>query len=146
MSSSANPNNKIFGMSIVALEKIGSLVNSQNLWLESVYVQRDFNGVKTMPGREVGGILASAYRNIPIIVDGNYNYDATTKRIGKDLGTVGLYDLDNLYLRLLTPVEFRSTEDFSITRELQEFNVMLMRAETGISKFLGMGRCVNKSA
>jgi hypothetical protein len=142
----ANPNNKIFGMSVVALEKISGLMNSQNLWLESVFVQRDFNGVKTMPGREVGGILASAYRNIPIIMDGNYNYDATTKRIGGSLGTIGLYDLDNLYMRLLTPVEFRSTEDYSITRELQEFNVMQSRMETGISKFLGQGRIVNKTA
>ena len=142
----ANPNNKIFGMSIVAEEKLGSLVNAQNMWLESVFVQRDFNGVKTLPGREIGGILASAWRNIPIIMDGNYNYDATIDRIGNALGDIHLLDLDNLWFSLLTPVEFRSTEDYAITRNLQEYNVMFSRGEIRASKFLGAGRITNKTA
>ena len=141
----ANPNNKIFGMSIVAEEKLGQLVNNQNMWLESVFVQRDFNGVKTLPGREIGGILASAYRNIPIIVDGNYNYDMEIDRIGTGMGEIQLLDLDNQFLRVLTPVEFRSTEDYAITRELQEFSVMQSRMEYGIKRFLGSGRIVNKT-
>jgi len=141
----SNPNNKIFGMSIVAMEKLGQLVNNQNMWLESVYVQRDFNGVKTMPGREIGGILASAWRNVPIIIDGNYNYDSTTKRIGTGLGEIQCLDLDYQYMRVLTPVEFRSTEDYAITRELQEFNVMMSRMEYGCRRYLGSGRIVNKT-
>lgn len=141
----ANPNNKIFGMSIVAEEKLGQLVNNNNLWLESVFVQRDFNGVKTLPGREIGGILASAYRNVPIIMDGNYNYDATIDRIGTGMGEIHLLNLDELYMSLLTPVEFRSTEDFAITRVLQEFNVMQSRMELRANKFLGFGRICNKT-
>lgn len=141
----ANPNNKVFGMSIVALERLGQLVNSQNMWLESVYVQRDFNGVKTMPGREVGGILASAWRNIPIIMDGNYNYDAEIDRIGEGMGEVQLLDLDHNWFSMLTPVEYRSTEDFAITRYLREQSVMLCRGEFRTDKFLGSGRITNKA-
>ena len=141
----ANPNNKIWGMSIVALEKIGSLIDSQNLWLESVYVQRDFNGVKTMPGREVGGILASAYRNVPIIMDGNYNYDLTIDRIGNGMGQIQCLDLDHQWLSMLTPIEFRSTEDFAITRYLREQCAMTMRAELRADRFLGSGLILNKT-
>lgn len=141
----SNPSNKIWGGSIVALEKLGALTDANNVWLDSVYIQRDFNGVKTMPGRDMGGMLASSYRNIPYIMDGNYNYDVTTDRIGQGMGEIQLLDLDNLYLRMITPMEFRSTEDYAVTRELKEMSVVLSRAETGISKFLGQGRIVNKS-
>lgn len=142
----ANPNNKIWGGSIVALEKLGSLSDANNVWLDSVFVQRDFNGVKTMPGRDMGGILATSYRNIPYIMDGNYNYDSTIDRIGQGMGEIGLYDLDYLYMRMITPTEFRSTDDYSITRKLKEQSVMLMRAELGINRFIGQGRITNKSA
>ena len=142
----ANPNNKIWGGSIVALEKLGSLSDANNVWLDSVFVQRDFNGVKTMPGRDMGGILATSYRNIPYIMDGNYNYDSTIDRIGQGMGEIGLYDLDYLYMRMITPVEFRSTDDYAITRKLKEQSVMLMRAELGINRFIGQGRITNKSA
>lgn len=141
----ANPNNKIIGLSIVAEERLGQLVNSQNMWLESVYVQRDFNGVKTLPGREIGGILASSWRNIPLIMDGNYNYDAEIDRIGAGMGEVQMLDLDHNWFSMLTPVEYRSTEDFSITRMLREQSVMLCRGEFRTDKFLGSGRITNKN-
>lgn len=141
-----NPNNKIWGGSIVALEKLGSLADANNVWLDSVFVQRDFNGVKTLPGRDMGGILASSYRNIPYIMDGNYNYDSTIDRIGQGMGEIGLYDLDYLFMRMITPVEFRSTDDYAITRQLKDKSVMLARMELGINRFIGQGRITNKSA
>lgn len=139
-----NPNNKIWGGSIVALEKLGSLADANNVWLDSVFVQRDFNGVKTLPGRDMGGILASSYRNIPYIMDGNYNYDSTIDRIGQGMGEIGLYDLDYLFMRMITPVEFRSTDDYAITRQLKDKSVMLARMELGINRFIGQGRITNK--
>ena len=139
-----NPNNKIWGGSIVALEKLGSLADANNVWLDSVFVQRDFNGVKTLPGRDMGGILASSFRNIPYIMDGNYNYDSTIDRIGQGMGEIGLYDLDYLFMRMITPVEFRSTDDYAITRQLKDKSVMLSRMELGITRFIGQGRITNK--
>ena len=140
-----NPNNKVYGMSIVAQERIGSLMNAQNIFVDSVFVQRDFNGVKTVAGREGGGILLNSFRNVPMMVDGNYNYDPVTHRVGTSLGEIHLLDLDYLYLAMLSPVEFRSTQDFAITRQLREKMVMHMRAETRIEKFLGQGKITNKT-
>ena len=142
----ANPNNKIIGLSIVALETIGALMNAQNIWRESVFVQRDFNGVKTMPGRDGGGILLNSYRNIPMFMDGNYNYDADTDRIGVNLGEIHMVDLDHNYISVLTPTEFRSTDDFAITRQLREKMVVTSRMELRADKFLGSGKIVNKTA
>lgn len=142
---SANPNNKIFGMSIVAQEKLGALDDAKKMYLDSVFVQRDFNGVKTLPGRELGGILANSWRNVPIMVDGNYNYDLTIDRIGNGLGEIHLLDLDHFWLSVLTPIEFRSTDDFAITRNLREQCAMTMRAEVRADKFIGSGRICNKT-
>lgn len=141
-----NPNNKLFGMSMVALEKIGALMEAQNIWRESVFVQRDFNGVKTAPGREGGGILLNSYRNIPIFMDGNYNYDPETTRLGTGMGEIHLLDLDYIWMSMLTPVEFRSTDDFAVTRQLREKMVMHSRMELRANKFLGHAKMVNVTA
>lgn len=142
----ANPNNKMWGLSMVALEKIGALMESQNIWRESVFVQRDFGGVKTVPGRDGGGILLNSYRNIPLIMDGNYNYDPDTERIGEGLGEIHLFDLDHVYVSLLTPANFRSTDDFAITRQLREKMVMHSRMEVRCDRFLGHAKITNKVA
>lgn len=135
-----SPDNKIIGLSIVALEKIGALMEAQNIWRESVYVQRDFNGVKTLPGRDGGGILLNSYRNIPMFMDGNYNYDDTTKRIGDGMGEIHMIDTDHVWMSILTPVEFRSSDDFAITRQLREKMVMTSRMELRADRFLGLGK------
>lgn len=144
-SNMSDPTNKVFGCSIVANEKMGALMDVNNIWRESVFTSIDFNGVKTMEGREGGNILLSSYRNIPIIVDGNYNFDEETGRVGDGMGPIDLLDLDNLWMSYLTPVDFASTQDFATTRQLRDKMVMHMRCETRCCKFLGQGRITNKT-
>ena len=55
-------------------------------------------------------------------------------------GPIHLLDLDHIWMRLLTPVEFQSVDNYAITRTLRERNVMLSRMETGIDMFIVHGR------
>lgn len=140
---SANPNNKCFTMSNIAQEKMGALMMANNIYMDSVYVQRDFNGVKTIPGRDAG-LLLKSFQNVPIIMDGNINFDYTTKKVSTaKFGDIYLLDLDHLWLSMLTPLEMFNINNPAITKMLQERNVMNMRAETRIDSFIQHGKIVN---
>lgn len=140
---SASPNNKMFMMSNVAQDKLGALMMANNLYMDSVYVQRDFNGVKTIPGRDAG-LLLKSFQNVPIIQDGNINFDFSTKKVSATkMGDISLLDLDHIWLSMLTPLEMFNINNPAITRMLQEFNVMSMRAETRIDSFIQHGKIVN---
>lgn len=141
---SASPNNKIWLMSNLALDAMSSQLFSQNLLLDNVYVQRSFNGVKTMPGRADAGMVLNSYNNIPIVLDGNLNFDYNTYGVSSaQFGDVFLLDLDHLWVSTLTPVEMFNINNPAITRELVEYNVMHMRAETRIDSFIQHGRITN---
>ena len=136
----AAPNNKMWLMSNIAQDKLGAIMAANNYYLESVYVQRDFNGVRTVPGRDAGFVLNS-YQNIPIVQDNNLNFNFTNKKVSTvKYGPIHLLDLDHIWMRMLTPVEFQSVDNYAITRTLRERNVMLSRMETGIDMFIVHGR------
>ncbi len=140
---SASPNNKMFAMSNVAQDKLGALMLANNVYLDSVYVQRDFNGVKTIPGRDAG-ILLQSFQNVPIIQDGNMNFDFTTKKVSTTkMGEIDLLDLDHIWLSMLTPLEMYNVNNPAITRILQEVNVMNMRAETRTDSYIQSGKIIN---
>ena len=135
-----NYDNKVFTMSNVAQDKLGALMMANNVYLDSVYVERSFNGGKTIPGRDAGMLLAG-FQNIPIIQDGNINFDFSTKRVSATkFGEIMLLDLHHIWMSMLTPVELFNINNPAITRQLQERNVMSMRAETRIDSFIQHGR------
>ena len=139
---SAAPNNKLWTMSNIAQDKLAALMAANQMLMNTVYVQRDFNGVKTIPGRDAGITLRS-YNNIPILQDGNINYDYKNKRVSTTLmGDISLYDLDHLWMSILTPVELFTVNNPAITNILQEVNVIHMRSEVRIDSFIGSGRIV----
>lgn len=137
---SAAPNNKVWFMSNLAMRKLSNIMRAQTAYLNSVYVQRDFNGVKTFPGRDYGVLLRS-YNDIPIIIDGNLNFNYTTKKVSRtQMGPIFLPDLDHVWMSVLTPVELWSVTNPAITRMLQEFNVMSSRMELRIDSFIQHGK------
>lgn len=139
---SGNPNNKVFFMSNVAQDLLGAMMEANQRLLNTVYVQRDFGGVKTIPGRDAGLILKS-YNNIPIIQSGNANFDYTTKKVSKTrLGNIFLADLDHIWMSMLTPIELFTADNPAVTRTLKELNVLHMRMETRIDSFIQHGKIV----
>ena len=140
---SAAPNNKVWIMSNIAQDKLSALMMANNVYLESVYVQRDFNGVKTIPGRDAG-IMLRSYNNIPILMDGNVNFDFTTKKVSADTyGDIFLLDLDHIWMSMLTPVQMYNVDNPAITRALRERNLLHMRCETRIDSFIGSAKITN---
>ena len=140
---SAAPNNKVWIMSNIAQDKLSSLMMANNVYLESVYVQRDFNGVKTIPGRDAG-ILLRSYNNIPILQDGNVNFDFSTKKVSDSVyGDITLLDLDHIWMSMLTPVQMYNVDNPAITRMLRERNLLHMRCETRIDSFIQSGKITN---
>lgn len=140
---SGNPNNKVWFGSNIAMRKLSQLNETHQALLNTVYVQRDFNGVKTYPGRDTGFLIRSV-QEIPYIVDGNLNFDYTTKKVSTvQMGEMFLSDLDHLWMRVLTPVELWSVTNPAITRKLQEVNVMSARMETGSDSYIQHGKLFN---
>lgn len=139
---SANPNGKMWAMSNVAQDKLGALMQANNILLNTVYAKRDFNGVSTTPGRDAG-ILLNSFNNIPIIQDGNLNFDYTKKKVSAvKMGDIYLLDLKHIWMSMLTPVEMFNINNPAITRSLKERNVMNSRMEVRIDKFIGQCRIV----
>lgn len=139
---SAAPNNKLWLMSNVAQDKLGALMQANQMLLNTVYVQRDFNGVKTIPGRDAGLVLQS-FNNIPILQDGNLNFNYQTKKVSNvKFGDVFLLDLDHLWMSLLTPVQMYSVNNPAVTDIFQEVNVLHMRSELRVDSFIGSGKIV----
>lgn len=137
-----SPNGKMWAMGNIAQQKLAALMQANNVYLDSVYVQRDFNGVRSLPGRDTGFIMNS-YLNIPIVQDANINFDYTTKAASAaKYGDIFLLDLDNLWMSMLTPLEVFTVYNPSITQNLQERNVMTMRAELRADRFIGSGRII----
>lgn len=139
---SGAPNNKAWFVSNVAQDKLGALAQANNTLLNTVYVQRDFNGVKTVPGRDAGLVLKS-YNNIPMIQSGNINFDYKNEQVSETVfGDITLADLDHIWMSLLTPVQLYTANNPAITGILQEINVLHMRMETRVDSFIQHGRIV----
>lgn len=139
----AAPNGKVWFMGNLTQAKLGSIMQANNYLTNSVYVQRSFNGIKTIPGRGAG-VLLHAFNDVPIIQDGNINFNYTTKKVSDTvMGDVMLIDTKHIWLSMLTPVELYNINNPAITRMLQERNVMNMRAELRIDSFIQHGRLNN---
>lgn len=140
---SASPNNKIWCMGNITQDKLASLMLANNVLLNTVYVQKSFNGVKTIPGRDAG-ILLNSFQNVPIIQDGNINFDFTNKQVSATKsGDIFLLDLDHIWMSVLTPVQVFSCDNPAITGILQETNVMTSNMETRIDSFIQHGKIIN---
>ena len=140
---SANPNGKMWAMSNIAQDKLGALMEANNVLLNTVYAQRDFHGVKTIPGRDAG-VLLNSFNNIPIIQDGNLNFDYSTKKVSTvKMGDIFLLDLKHIWMSVLHPVQTFNNNNPAISRVLQDRNVITSRMELRVDKFIGQGRIVN---
>lgn len=140
---SAAPNNKMWAMGNITQDRLASLMLANNVLLDTVYVQKSFNGVKTIPGRDAG-ILLNSFQNIPIIQDGNINFDYTTKKVSSvKSGDVSLYDLDHVWMSVLTPVQLYNCDNPAITGILQEVNVMTSNMEVRVDSFIQHGKIIN---
>ncbi len=140
---SANPNGKMWAMSNVLQDKLGALMQANNMLLNTVYAQRSLAGVKTIPGRDAG-LLLNSFNNIPIIQDGNMNFDFTTKKVSTTkMGDCYLLDLKHIWMSMLTPVQTWNINNPSVTRVLAERNVLNSRMELRIDKTIGHCKIIN---
>ena len=95
-----------------------------------------------MPGRDVGLVLKS-FNNIPLILDGNINYDYDRKKVSAvKFGDIFLLDMDHIWMSILTPIQLHNVANPAITGYLQEKNVVHTRMETRIDSFIQHGRLV----
>lgn len=139
---SGNPNNKVWFMSNLNQDKIAALQAATNQYFDSVYIQKEFNGVKTVPGRDIGFIVKS-FNNVPIIQSGNMNFDFSTKRVSATkAGDILLADLNHLWISMLTPLQLYTVNNPAITGQLREKNLLHMRAETRIDSFIQHGKII----
>lgn len=135
-----SPNDKMWAMSGINLEKMAALMEAKNIKLGEVYDQKDYNGAKSLPGRDFGS-MANSYLNITIVMDNNMAFDYDTCKVSTvKSGDILLLDSEHIWLSMLTPIEFYNINNPAITRMLREENVMSMRAELRADKFIGHGR------
>lgn len=140
---SANPNGKMWAMSNVLQDKLGALMQANNMLLNTVYAQRSIAGVKTIPGRDAG-LLLNSFNNIPIIQDGNLNFDFTTKKVSTvKMGDCYLLDLKHIWMSMLTPVQTWNVNNPSITRALAERNSLNSRMELRTDKYITHCKIIN---
>ena len=139
----SNPNNKGFMVSPVIQNKLGALMLANNVHLGQEYATKDFNGVKLVPGREVG-FAVNTFEGIPLMMDGNIAFDyATYRPSAVNPGDMTLLDFDHIWMSTLTPIEMFTNNNPLINGWYQERNLMHMRCETRIDSFLGSGRIKN---
>ena len=140
---SASPNNKVWFTSNMVQAKLAALKEATGqTYFDSVYIQRDFHGVKTVPGRDIGFVVKS-FNNIPMIMSGNLNFNFNTKKVSSaKFGDIMLVDLDHIWFSMLTPIQVYSVNNPAITRMLQEANVITMRGETRIDSFIQHGKII----
>jgi len=138
----SSPNEKMWAMSAINLEKMASLMEAKNIKLGEVYEVKSVNGAKSLPGRDFGA-MANSYLNIPIVMDNNMAFDYDTCKVSTvKSGDILLLDTKHIWISMLTPVEFYNINNPAITRMLREENVMSMRAELRADKIIGHGRIV----
>ena len=138
----SSPNDKMWAMSAINLEKMASLMEAKNIKLGEVYEVKSVNGAKSLPGRDFGS-MANSYLNIPIVMDNNMAFDYDTCKVSTvKSGDILMLDTKHIWVSMLTPVEFYNINNPAITRMLREENVMSMRAELRADKIIGHGRII----
>ena len=142
----ANPNNKAWFMSNLQQVKYSQQMKAHNILLDAKFVSRSFNGVKLTEGREAG-MLVNTYLNVPIIQDGNFNYDYANKRVSAtETGPTLLLDMDHIWMSVLHPIQYWSNDNPALIGGFYERNVMNTRMELRIDRFNGQGRIIGGSS
>lgn len=141
----ASPQNKAWIGSFEAQRRIGGLLSASNRYMESVFTTRDINGVKTVPGRDVG-FVTKAYNDIPYISEGNINVDRESQIIPTSpaLGDIYLEDFDHIWYKALMPVDFRTTDRYEIYDMLTNKAVFMMEGELCSDSWRGMAKITQK--
>lgn len=141
----ASPQNKAWVGSFEAQRRIGGLLSASNRYMESVFTTRDINGVKTVPGRDVG-FVTKAYNDIPWISEGNINVNQATQVIPTEpaIGDIYLEDYDHIYFQDLMPVDFRTTDRYEIYDMLTNKAVFMMEGELRSDSWRGMAKITQK--
>lgn len=141
----ASPQNKAWIGSFEAQRRIGGLLSASNRYMESVFTTRDINGVKTVPGRDVG-FVTKAYNDIPYISEGNLNVNQASQIIPTEPanGDIYLEDYDHVYFQDLMPVDFRTTDRWEIYDQLTNKAVFMMEGELRSDSWRGMAKITQK--
>lgn len=141
----ASPQNKGWIMSFEAQRRIGGLLSASNRYMESVFTTRDINGVKTVPGRDVG-FVTKAYNDIPIISEGNINVNQASQIIPDNpaVGDIYLEDYDHIWYKALMPVDFRTTDRWEIYDQLTNKAIFMMEGELCSDMWRGMAKITQK--
>lgn len=141
----ASPQNKGWIMSFEAQRRIGGLLSASNRYMESVFTTRDINGVKTVPGRDVG-FVTKAYNDIPIISEGNINVNQASQVIPDNpaVGDIYLEDYDHIWYKALMPVDFRTTDRWEIYDQLTNKAIFMMEGELCSDMWRGMAKITQK--
>lgn len=141
----ASPQNKAWIGSFEAQRRVGGLLSASNRYMESVFTTRDINGVKTVPGRDVG-FVTKAYNDIPWISEGNINVNQQTQVIPNSpaVGDIYLEDYDHIYFQDLMPVDFRTTDRWEIYDQLTNKAVFMMEGELRSDSWRGMAKITQK--
>lgn len=141
----ASPQNKGWIMSFEAQRRVGGLLSASNRYMESVFTTRDINGVKTVPGRDVG-FVTKAYNDIPIISEGNINVNQASQVIPDNpaVGDIYLEDYDHIWYKALMPVDFRTTDRWEIYDQLTNKAIFMMEGELCSDMWRGMAKITQK--
>lgn len=132
--------NKAFLASPVAGNKISTLMLANNVLVGQEYVTKDFNGIHLNPGREVG-LVVNMIEGVPQLEDPNTTFDFVNEipSVTK-MGPYALVDFDHIWMSMLTPLEMYTNNDPVVLGEYKEHNLMHMRCETRIDKFITSGK------
>ena len=141
----ASPQNKGWVISFEGQRRVGGLLSASNRYMESVFTTRDINGVKTVPGRDVG-FVTKAYNDIPMISEGNLNVNQETQIIPTSpaIGDIFLEDYDHVWYKALMPVDFRTTDRWEIYDMLTNKAVFMMEGELCSDSWRGMAKITQK--
>ncbi len=132
--------NKAFVLSPILGNKISTLMLANNVLINQEYMSKSFNGITLEPGREVG-MKVNVFEGIPMVEDANvaFNYADEMPSIN-EMGDLMLLDYDHYWISLLTPLEMYTNNDPNVMKEYKEHNLMHMRCESRIDKFITSGR------
>jgi hypothetical protein len=122
--------NKIILTGVDMGERIQQQINSQVKYAP-MKVQFGANGVQTLPGIEAG-INVASYKDMPVIQD-NFVFQDTLSR-------AYVLDLDHIAIQVLTPVDYRESDDYLLLNKYAKTGLMTMQGELVCNLFKSCGK------
>lgn len=126
-----DPSNKAIITKYDTNQKLAVILQPQQRYDGFVAAQIDIEGVKTVPGRETGYMVA-AYNQVPIVPDNNVSSDG--------IGRMYLVDKDHLHYNSLVPNNVVVSDNPLITNALINSAVIYQMGELWCNKFKGQGK------